>query len=129
MSYVDQPPKWRVGEFWSSADPDRKVLVIAEGKEIVSYPKRVDFIRWLEQSYSVANADTGTLVCPFCGGSHISDGESMTQGVINGKVVTTVQSMCEDCGACGPVAYLDIDEVDYGDVKAIAAWNRREVQP
>lgn len=38
MSYVDQPPKWRVGEFWSSADPDRKVLVIAEGKEIVSYP-------------------------------------------------------------------------------------------
>jgi hypothetical protein len=40
---------WRVGEFWSSANPDKKVLMLAEGtKEIYSYGKHPDFIRWVD---------------------------------------------------------------------------------
>jgi Lar family restriction alleviation protein len=64
--------------------------------------------------------------CPFCGSRNISDGEVSTTDIAG---ETVVQSMCEDCGACGPGAALDAGEIDYGDVKAIAAWNRRAAQP
>lgn len=60
--------------------------------------------------------------CPFCGSANISDGEVVTED--QAKECVT-QSMCEDCGAMGPGAALGPDEVDYGDVKARAAWNRR----
>lgn len=42
---ADQP--WRVGEFWSSATPGKKVLCLAEGADIVEWAKRADFIRWV----------------------------------------------------------------------------------
>lgn len=43
---ADQP--WRVAEFWSSADPRRKVLMIAVGDaEIEAWGKRGDFCRWM----------------------------------------------------------------------------------
>lgn len=60
--------------------------------------------------------------CPFCGSENISAGEASTTDRA-GETVT--QSVCMDCGACGPGAALGPDEVDYGDVKAVAAWNRR----
>ncbi|WP_343724882.1 Lar family restriction alleviation protein [Herbaspirillum huttiense] len=66
--------------------------------------------------------DGQALHCPFCGGSKISDGEILT-ALPSGA--SYKQSECQDCGAIGPAANLDAGEIDYGDVKAIAAWNRR----
>jgi Lar family restriction alleviation protein len=65
-----------------------------------------------------------TQPCPFCGSGNISDGEVLTADV-SGK--TSTQSMCNDCGAFGPAAHLEEGEIDYGDVKAIAAWNARAI--
>lgn len=77
------------------------------------------------RSHSGGKADEyGSLACPFCGSHNISTGEVSTTDVAG---ETVVQSMCMDCGAMGPGAALDNGEVDYGDVKAIAAWNRRAI--
>ena len=65
--------------------------------------------------------DTEQLPCPFCDSSNISAGEVLTE--INAN--DYAQSECQGCGALGPRAWLAPDEVDYGDVRAIAAWNRR----
>jgi hypothetical protein len=62
------------------------------------------------------------LPCPFCGSKDISHGEVLTEypsGLI------TKQSMCCKCKSLGAEAVMNPDEVDYGDVKAIAAWNKR----
>lgn len=61
------------------------------------------------------------LPCPFCGSVNTLDGEILSER--NGNNYS--QSVCEDCGACGPEARLKEGEVDYGDTKAIAAWNGR----
>jgi Lar family restriction alleviation protein len=61
--------------------------------------------------------------CPFCGSRYISDGEVLSSDPDGGN--RTTQSECLDCGALGPKGLLADDEVDYGSVKAIAAWNRR----
>lgn len=74
---------------------------------------------------SIAQAtDAGQLPCPFCGSSNISAGEVSTD-YAGGHGAQCTQSRCDDCGALGPEADLTNGEVDYGDVKAIAAWNRR----
>jgi hypothetical protein len=42
------PGVWRVGLFWSSSNPSRKVRCLAEGEaEIIEYEARSDFIQWL----------------------------------------------------------------------------------
>jgi hypothetical protein len=42
---------WRVGEFWSSASPGTKVLMLARGvDEIASHGKHRDFLRWVGTS-------------------------------------------------------------------------------
>jgi Lar family restriction alleviation protein len=64
--------------------------------------------------------------CPFCGSTDISEGEVLTE-YPNGK--TTTQSMCNNCKALGAEATLSQDEIDYGNAKAIVAWNRRVAQP
>jgi len=64
-------------------------------------------------------SDNQSLPCPFCGSSLISDGEVFLED--DGK--TYVQSECQSCRALGPRA--ETDGPDYGDVRAIAAWNRR----
>jgi Lar family restriction alleviation protein len=65
------------------------------------------------------------LACPFCGSREISDGEVLTGD--GGKTYT--QSECQNCGALGPRGYLENGEADLGDLKAIAAWNRRAAIP
>ena len=60
--------------------------------------------------------------CPFCGSADISDGEVLT-GLPDGTAFT--QSECQGCGALGPRGLLKPGHVDYGDVEAIKAWNRR----
>lgn len=45
---MDNVVAWRVGEFWSSAYPDKKVLCLAQGDDLVEWAKRSDFIRWVE---------------------------------------------------------------------------------
>ncbi|MBQ5963187.1 Lar family restriction alleviation protein [Massilia sp. ZL223] len=62
------------------------------------------------------------LPCPFCGSANISAGEVLAMDAAG---ETVKQSVCMDCGACGPGAALDEGEIDYGDVKSSAAWNRR----
>lgn len=71
--------------------------------------------------------DSGTAACPFCGSHNISDGESLSSDADGANLCT--QSECLDCGAVGPKAPLLPNEVDYGSVKAIAAWNRRAAPP
>jgi hypothetical protein len=66
--------------------------------------------------------DIELLACPFCGSKDVSDGEVLT-AYPTGK--QTKQSMCNSCKALGSEALLDDGEIDYGDVKAIAAWNTR----
>lgn len=63
-----------------------------------------------------------SLACPFCGGHDISEGEVLTTWGVSG---TATQSMCNTCGALGPEAKLPEGKVDYGDVRATEAWNRR----
>jgi hypothetical protein len=41
---------WRVGEFWSSASPGTKVLMLSRGAEIASHEKHESFIRWVGSS-------------------------------------------------------------------------------
>lgn len=65
-----------------------------------------------------------TKECPFCGSADISDGEMLTEKDDKTRVS---QSQCRGCGAFGPEAITD--GPDYGDVRAIAAWNRRTPQP
>jgi hypothetical protein len=53
--------EWRVGEHWSSANPDKRVLVLAIGaREIESHGKHPDFIRWVGGStlHTLSPADT-----------------------------------------------------------------------
>jgi Lar family restriction alleviation protein len=67
--------------------------------------------------------DQETKPCPFCGSDNISDGEMLSSDADGGN--RAVQSECLDCGAVGPKGWLADGEIDYGCVKAIAAWNRR----
>jgi len=62
------------------------------------------------------------LPCPFCGSTNISAGEVLTE-TPGGKLFT--QSECRGCGALGPNGPLKPGQVDYGDIEAIRAWNRR----
>lgn len=64
-------------------------------------------------------AESEAMPCPFCGSRNVSDGEVLSES--DGK--TWVQSQCMDCEALGPAA--ETDDPDYGDTRAIAAWNRR----
>ncbi len=49
---------WAIAEFWSSANPGRKVRMLAEGDaEIKAWGKRGDFIRW---AYPAAPAAAGS---------------------------------------------------------------------
>jgi hypothetical protein len=41
---------YRVAEFWSSANPGKKVRMLAEGADIAAWSKRGDFIRWVDAS-------------------------------------------------------------------------------
>lgn len=66
--------------------------------------------------------DEEQACCPFCGSDDISAGEVLTSNDCGGH---STQSECQSCGALGPRAFLSEGEADYGDVKAIAAWNRR----
>jgi hypothetical protein len=63
------------------------------------------------------------LNCPFCGSTNVSDGEVLSSDPDGGNLAT--QSECMDCGAIGPKAHLSRDEIDYGSVKSIEAWNTR----
>jgi hypothetical protein len=50
--------EWRVGEFWSSARPDKKVLVLSDGaREIESHGKHKDFIRWVGSSGAATTSE------------------------------------------------------------------------
>jgi len=52
--------EWRVGLFWSSANPGNQVRVLAEGEsEIAEYEKRDDFLRWLATPAPTVQAETG----------------------------------------------------------------------
>jgi hypothetical protein len=60
---ADQP--WRVAEFWSSADPRRKVLMIAVGNaEIEAWGKRGDFVRWMGPCLPQASAQPEAKAAP-----------------------------------------------------------------
>lgn len=76
----------------------------------------------LPQQGGEQTSEFDNAACPFCGSTDISEGEVLSE-TPNGRVTT--QSMCRGCGALGPEAKLDVDEVDYGSVKSTAAWNRR----
>lgn len=39
---------YRVAVFWSSANPDKQVRMLAEGRDIEEWGKRSDFIRWAD---------------------------------------------------------------------------------
>lgn len=41
-------PEFRVGEFWSSARPGEKVLMLARGIDIENFGRHKDFIRWVD---------------------------------------------------------------------------------
>lgn len=79
------------------------------------------------ETQEAASTDAAQLPCPFCGSSNISAGEVSTD-YAGGHGAQCTQSRCDDCGALGPEADLINGEVDYGDVKAIAAWNRRATE-
>lgn len=42
--------EWRVGEFWSSANPGKKVHMLARGIDIENFGIHKDFIRWVGSS-------------------------------------------------------------------------------
>src|SRR5471032_281936 len=67
------------------------------------------------------------LPCPFCGSADISAGEILGYTQPSGEGYC--QSACNACGANSPEAKLRNGEVDYGDEKSIAAWNRRSTAP
>jgi len=48
--------EWRVGEFWSSANPGMRVLMLARGIDIENFGQHKDFIRWVGRSSADADA-------------------------------------------------------------------------
>lgn len=62
MSYDHTPPAWRVAEFWSSSNPGKKVLVLAEDQEIIEWSKRSDFIRWMDDGLNYVALPTHKVV-------------------------------------------------------------------
>lgn len=48
--------EWRVGEFWSSANPGTKVLMLARGIDIENFGQHKDFIRWVGSSLAAPAA-------------------------------------------------------------------------
>lgn len=63
MKYITPfPPPWKLGEFVSSADPRKKVLMVATGaSEIAEYGAHRDFIRWVAES-APRELDYGALI-------------------------------------------------------------------
>jgi hypothetical protein len=104
----------------------------AAEREVLKLKRLIDKEKTMEEqnhSYALEPAEETQpaisetpLPCPFCGSDDISEGEVLTIGGAGG---TVTQSMCNTCGALGPEARLPEGEVDYGDVRATAAWNRR----
>jgi len=66
--------------------------------------------------------DTELLPCPFCGSTDISEGKVLTEYPSG---LHTTQSMCRKCACLGAEAKLLEGEIDYGSIKATAAWNTR----
>ena len=53
--------RWRVAEFWSSANPGRKVLMLAKDEsDLTSWADRSDFVRWV--SPIAVQTEDGTYV-------------------------------------------------------------------
>lgn len=63
---------WRVAEFWSSANPDKKVPCLAVGHEITIWEKRKDFIRWLSPAATQPLADVAPVDAPTVNTSDIN---------------------------------------------------------
>lgn len=58
-------PTMAIAEFWSSANPDRKVRMLAEGDvEIEAWGKRSDFVRWIYLSAPSLEAQPAGEVIP-----------------------------------------------------------------
>jgi hypothetical protein len=76
----DEPMReYRVGWFWSSANPENKVRCLAEGKEIFEYEKRGDFIEWCDAPSATADLERVLDVIA----SHIADNWPMNRYVLS----------------------------------------------
>jgi Lar family restriction alleviation protein len=58
-------PPYRVAEFWSSANPGKKVRMLAEGGDIEEWAKRGDFIRWVDAAPAPAQPAAGGDLPPL----------------------------------------------------------------
>jgi hypothetical protein len=54
--------EWRVGEFWSSASPGNKVLMLARSGDIEKFGWHKDFIRWVGASPAATTASASGKV-------------------------------------------------------------------
>jgi hypothetical protein len=52
---------WRVGEFTSSANPRKTVLMLAVGSDIEAHEKHHSFIRWVDAAPPAAMSDATKL--------------------------------------------------------------------
>lgn len=63
---IDVGTPWRVGEYWSSANPDKKVLVLSTGsQEIQRHAADSSFIRWVAGSNITSKPVTKEQVVEF----------------------------------------------------------------
>jgi hypothetical protein len=86
-----------VAEFWSSANPGKKVRMLAEGKELAEWPKRGDFIRWVQAPGAAPTAAqaAGRSVayrCPSGCGCLWRDNNDGTMSLLDGR-----QKSCPVC--------------------------------
>lgn len=90
-----EPVAWRVAEFWSSANPGKKVLMLAQGADIAKWAKRADFIRWVDAAPDRAPA-IAQPAPHIAGGPHIADRAPSTDSAtsIDGPMFRELLSHC-----------------------------------
>jgi Lar family restriction alleviation protein len=118
MKLIDETRLKAIAEFSTNC----AAMSIEEQRELV----RGYHVYLASENAPQVSAEQGeVLPCPFCGSRVISDGENLIEAEAHGVGrVTCKQSECLNCGACGPLSQ-PVTGPDYGDVAAIAAWNRR----
>ncbi len=111
---------YRVYEFWSSANPGKKVLMLAEGRDIADWAKRGDFIRDVTGLAPDAPAQPQPLnqAEPVEGASAWpAEPASQPDAIVAARALLESKWDAEgECGSCGWHAALYEHRVDDDDI-------------
>jgi hypothetical protein len=118
----DPPPAWRVGEFRSSADPEKLVLLLATGAEIGIYESHRDFIRWVHPAAGAGADAAGITDGQRMFGSLLDDVKSRQPFKLNPPPVYDVYYAGTQEGSGGMINEHEQDEATSLEARATAKF-------